>query len=509
MRYFLFVIFLSLGAHAKISKDDSLRLRQNLKIENIREHQRALQDIADRHRGNRMAGTEGYRQSVSYIADRLRNSGYEVRLQDFYLNIAHDQSPPALGIIGTYQHSFVADVDFSSMSFSGTKEVRGALEAIDLKIPSLKPNDSTSGCESEDFAGFKPGNIALIQRGSCSFSRKAELAQAAGASAVIIFNEGSEGRLELISSRLGQNTANFPVFGASFQVGNSLRGSALRGPTGISVSVKIDVVNSAKTIQNIIAESAQGDSNRVVAVGAHLDSVASGPGINDNGSGSATILEIAELYASLSITPKNKIRFLWFGAEEFGLVGSEFYVDSLNLAERNRIMAMLNFDMLGSPNYVRFVYDGDNSGQSEISATAGPQGSALIEKIFLDYFAAQNLVSEPTAFNGRSDYGPFIKVGIPAGGLFSGAEGKKSNRLAQIYGGQASVAFDPCYHQSCDNFKGTESPLALKSLDELSQAAAHAIANLASTDQEIRPPQTLPIVVPQPVWDYQGPVLVR
>lgn len=515
MRYFLLsklhfvgvaLCFVSYAAD-KLPRDSEL-LRQGLTIEGVREHQRALQDIAMRTNNNRMAGTEGYRQSVAYVAERLRNAGYIVRLQDFSIRIADDLSPPELKQVGPEQQDFLAGVDFLSMSFSGMRELTGNVHAVDLKIPSLRPNDSNSACEPEDFANFKPGDIALIQRGSCSFNSKVEHAKKAGALAVIIFNEGNEGRTELFSSRLDELSADFPVLSARYSVGEKLYNQKASGPTANRISIKINISNSARTVQNIIAETAEGNNNRVVVVGAHLDSVGSGPGINDNGSGSAAILEIAEQYSALKLKPLNKLRFIWFGAEEFGLVGSEFYVDSLNASEREKIMAMLNFDMLGSPNYARFVYDGDNSGRTELNAVEGPAGSALIEKIFLDYFAHNNMATHPTAFNGRSDYGPFIRVGIPAGGLFSGAEEIKSPRMAEIYGGKAYEPFDPCYHRRCDNLEGTEG-LALKSLSELSQAAAHAVATIAMSDQEIRPPHALPIIIPEYPWEYKGHMLVR
>jgi Peptidase family M28 len=155
-------------------------------------------------------------------------------------------------------------------------------------------------------------------------------------------------------------------------------------------------------------------------VGAHLDSVGVGVGINDNGSGSAAILEIAEQLAGVGV--RNKLRFIWFSAEESGLLGSEAYAASLPDSERDKIAAMLNFDMVGSPNFVRFVYDGDLS-DSEPPEGGAPEGSAQIEDMFLDYFASQGLATEPTAFDGRSDYGPFISAGIPAGGSLHGRRG--------------------------------------------------------------------------------------
>ncbi len=230
---------------------------------------------------------------------------------------------------------------------------------------------------------------------------------------------------------------------------------------------------------NVLADSSTGNANKTVVVGAHLDSVTEGPGINDNGSGSSTILEIAQEMAELGIKNRQKLRFAFWGAEEFNLLGSEHYVATLPDDELGNIVANLNFDMVGSPNYVRFVYDGDGSD----TATAGPPGSAEIEDIFTSYFASQSLASEPTAFDGRSDYGPFIAVGIPAGGLFTGAEGIKTPEQAAIYGGTAGEAFDPCYHQACDDINN----LSTQALFEMGDAAAHATMTLGAHQDRLLP----------------------
>jgi Zn-dependent M28 family amino/carboxypeptidase len=223
-------------------------------------------------------------------------------------------------------------------------------------------------------------------------------------------------------------------------------------------------------------------------VGAHLDSVSPGPGINDNGSGSAAILEVAEIFAAQDRTPRNKLRFMWFGAEEHGLIGSNRYVASLSQAQRDDIMAMLNFDMIGSPNYVRGVYDGDGSD----ILPAGPAGSAFIEDVFVDYFNSQGLANEATQFSGRSDYGPFITVGIPAGGLFTGAEQPKTQAQFELYGGIVGAQLDPCNHLACDTFEGTGSgagatppKLGLKALDEMSDAVAHAVLTMSRVKVDI------------------------
>ena len=209
-------------------------------------------------------------------------------------------------------------------------------------------------------------------------------------------------------------------------------------------------------------------------VGAHLDSVGTGPGINDNGSGSAALLEMARHINKMKL--RNKVRFIWFSAEESGLLGSEAYVASLDDAQRSKIAAMLNFDMIASPNFVRFVYDGDQGsfppGPGDLVA---PPGSDEIEQIFLDYFEDQGLANEPTAFDGRSDYGPFIEAGIPAGGLFTGAEELKTPAQAAIFGGTAGEQFDPCYHLGCDNIFN----LSNRGFEQMADAAAHVLVTLA------------------------------
>jgi Zn-dependent M28 family amino/carboxypeptidase len=168
---------------------------------------------------------------------------------------------------------------------------------------------------------------------------------------------------------------------------------------------------------------------------------------------------------------------MWYGAEESGLIGSTRYVASLNAAQRDDIMAMLNFDMIGSPNFVRFVYDGDGSATSP----AGPPGSAFIEDVFVDYFNSQGLASAPTQFSGRSDYGPFIAIGIPAGGLFTGAEGIKTAGEAAVYGGTAGQPYDPCYHLACDTFANNSNT----GLDQMSDAVAHAVLIMSKVKVDI------------------------
>jgi Zn-dependent M28 family amino/carboxypeptidase len=364
---------------------------------------------------------------------------------------------------------------FATMDYSGSGDVTAIAEGVDLVLPpGADANTSTSGCESADFAGFTAGNIAVVQRGSCDFVDKALNAETAGAVGVIIFNEGQAGRTAAFLGTLGGPAASVPVVAASFDVGVELAAG------GVEVRMFVNAVSELRTTQNVIADSPGGREDRVVVVGAHLDSVPTGPGIQDNGSGSAAILEIAVQMAELDIEPRNQVRFAWWGAEESGLLGSQYYVDNLSKRDIKNIALNLNFDMIGSPNFVRFVYDGDGSATPQ----AGPNGSGNIEDVFLDYFADEGggLATEPTAFDGRSDYGPFIAVGIPAGGLFTGAEGIKTAQQAADYGGTAGDQYDPCYHQACDTFAN----VSFEALDQMSDAAAHAILTFAMTTSAVK-----------------------
>ncbi len=225
---------------------------------------------------------------------------------------------------------------------------------------------------------------------------------------------------------------------------------------------------------NLIADWPGGDVNDVLMTGAHLDSVTAGPGINDNGSGSAAILQSALAVAQTGFAPDRHLRFGWWGAEEQGLRGSTYYVNNLSAAARAQITGYLNFDMVGSPNPGYFVYDGDNSDNT--GSGPGPAGSAEIEDVIEGYFAGIGVPTRGTDFDGRSDYGPFIAVGIPAGGTFTGAEGTKTSAQATLWGGTAGARFDPCYHASCD----TSTNINDTALDRNSDAIAHTIWTLAA-----------------------------
>lgn len=485
----LFAMLLPVASADEISNTKSFR--KGVTVEAIRQHQAALQAIANANNGTRQSGTPGYDASAQYVYDQMRSVGYNVRFQDFEFLLVGDRTPPILQQISPTPVTYVNGIDFATMNYSGSGDVTAPLVAVDLLVPSPAENSSTSGCEPADYAGFPAGAIALVQRGTCTYRIKAENALAAGAVGVIAFNEGNPGRTALFTGTLNPPRFSIPVVGIPTSLGNTLRNGVLNGPTGRTIRLRTDTIAENRTTRNVIAETRGGNPNSIVVVGAHLDSVSRGPGINDNGSGAATILEVAKVFERQDRDPRNKVRFIWFGAEESGLLGSNYYVSNLSEAERARIKLNLNFDMIGSPNFVRFVYDGDNSAFGPPNATIGPPGSGEIERVFRDYFASQGLAVEPTPFNGRSDYGPFITNGIPAGGLFTGAEGIKTPAQAAVYGGTAGQQFDPCYHLACDTYDNNSNV----ALDQMSDAVAHAVLHFAKRNLT-KEPLVNPTVVP-------------
>ncbi len=466
------------AATAAVDDVNTTRLTKAVTVNGILKHERALQRIANANGGNRAAGTPGYAASVDYVKGQLVRAGYDVKVQKFEFPSFVEVGPATLSQVSPTPTDYTA----ATLEYSGNGQVTGRIVPTnDVQIPPPATPGSTSGCEASDFApaSTTEPEIALIQRGTCTFAIKVANAEAAGYDGVVVFNEGQPGRTDVLENvTLGSDPeVDIPVVGVSFADGAALYAAAMTGP--VTVDLKTDTrIDTVKT-SNVLADSRAGNPDKVVVVGAHLDSVAAGPGINDNGSGTATILETAVQMSRLGIQPRQKLRFAFWGGEEAGLQGSTHYVTSLGNRQLGTIYANLNFDMLGSPNYVRFVYDGDGSGDSGTpdSEAGGPPGSAQIEDIFNNYFADHGLETEPTDFDGRSDYGPFIAAGIPAGGLFSGAEGIKTEAEAVIYGGTAGIAYDRCYHQACDTINN----LSTKALAELGDAAAHAVMTLART----------------------------
>jgi hypothetical protein len=518
-------------------------LRNAVSVEGIMEHERAFQNIADLNGGTRIApppppesGTSGYDASAAYVKKKLVDAGYTVTEQKFTYPFFQeltpttfsrtDVTPPKSYVDGTGEGTDANPPGyFHIMSYSGSADVVDApvVPTNDIQIlPESPANTSSSGCEATDFepASETEPQVALIQRGGgspgCNFQTKALNAQDAGYAAAIIFNEGQEGRTEVIPGTLSglhpdhPEETWIPVLMTSTAVGEELYNAYdpeapdARVPR---VSISTDTLVQPRETSNIIADYPGGRTDRTLIVGAHLDSVPEGPGINDNGSGSAGILEIALQMKELGINPTNDVRFAFWGAEEAGPPqwGSKYYVDhlgQLGQPQRKDIALYLNFDMIGSPNYVRFVYDGDGNAVGP----PGPNGSGTIEKVFRDYFASQNLATEPTPFDGRSDYLAFLQAGIPAGGLISGADGIKTPQQAEDYGGTPGLPYDSCYHQACDTIDN----LNEDSIDELADGAAHATLTFAQTTSAVKgTDKASKTNTAASKMEYQGPMAIK
>lgn len=425
-------------------------------------HLEELQRIADAHGGTRALGTPGYDASVEYVAGTLRDAGYRVETPSFTVR-EFTPGEARLAVSG-------AGVAVEILGYSPNtppEGLRGPLAVI--------TQDETSGCEDADFAGIPAGAVVLVRRGTCPFAQKSASAGAAGAAAVLVANnvDGPIG-----GATLGPDaTGTVPTVGLARSAGDTLAAA----PPGAPVELTVTSTLTETVSRNVIAQTDTGSPDDVVMAGAHLDSVPAGPGINDNGSGVAVLLETA---GRLGAAPPvaNAVRFAFWGAEEVGLVGSTKYVDGLTDADRARIGVYLNVDMAASPNAGYLVYDGDDS--DRIGDGPGPPGSAAVERLLVEGLAAAGVAAQGTDFTGRSDYGPFIAAGIPAGGVFTGAEGIKSAAQAQVWGGLADAPYDRCYHQACDRIDGVDRV----ALDRNADAFASALARLALSTEVLERP---------------------
>jgi Zn-dependent M28 family amino/carboxypeptidase len=450
------------------------KILECVRLGEVREHQAALQAIADANGGNRFSGFAGYDASVDYVVETLEAAGYDPEVQEFDYLAFEVEGPSVLQQIAPNPTTYVEGVDFAPVTQTDPGDVTAAVTPVDLQLG--LGNTSTSGCQASDFAGFPAGNIALLQRGDCTFELKAENAAAAGAVGIVIFNQGNttaDDRNGIPAVTLtANNTSGIPVIGTTYALGVTLAGTP-----GLQMRVFANTLRQILPTFNVIAEKPGANADNVVMAGAHLDSVLAGPGINDNGSGSAALLEAAEQLADLET--QNTLRFAWWGAEESGLVGSTNYVNGLSQAERDRIALYLNFDMVGSPNYVFMTQDADQS--SFTAPVAVPEGSVAIEDLLESFYTLRGEPYDDAAFDGRSDYQAFILNDIPAGGLFTGAEVPKTAEQQAIWGGTVGAQFDPCYHAACDTFANNNDHALAVNAD----AIAFALLTYAYTTESV------------------------
>lgn len=426
----------------------------------IMEHLQALQDIADAHGGMRAIGTPGYEASAAYIESVLASAGYETERQPFVANTQTiDQ--------GTYEFQVTGATVSEGVPMEFTP---GTPAGAIVDVAAVAPATAT-GCDATEWGGVDAtGLVAVVSRGDCAFTEKSLAAAEAGAVAVVIYDNDPEA--ESLNGTLGGPTpGTVPSIGVTLAEGQTL----VAALDDVTFTITIDEETTSVDTFNVIAQSPGVDEeDGVVMIGAHLDSVPEGPGINDNGSGSAAILETAVQLAA-SGTPQHPVRFAWWSAEEVGLVGSTYYTSSLTEEEASEIAAYLNFDMVGSPNYMIATYDADESSYPAGAGVEIPPGSAELEDLFTDWFDSIGQPYVDTPFDGRSDYQGFIDAGIPSSGLFTGAEDIKTEEEAGLFGGTAGEAYDPNYHQAGDTIDN----ISVEALSINAAAIAHAVDVLA------------------------------
>eukprot|EP01088_Endostelium_zonatum_P018406 TRINITY_DN589_c0_g1_i1.p1 TRINITY_DN589_c0_g1~~TRINITY_DN589_c0_g1_i1.p1 ORF type:complete len:548 (-),score=118.52 TRINITY_DN589_c0_g1_i1:98-1741(-) len=476
------IVGLAVGLH-KDDDDEYIDLSSRIQVSNIMNHLQNLQNIAGEHNQTRAAVTAGYNASVEYVYQKLRSAGYNPVLHTFQITSTVMTATPALIMNTPKTITYRYGSDFYVASGASSGQVN---QAKIYQVPNF-------GCLEEDYVNFPNGYVAVISRSppddilnssldACTILQKANLSLTRGAVGVIVYNDGLlPSRLPAFQAGLG-GVISIPVFTTSFLVGDHI------ACYNAEVSMSLATTTYTVDTNNIIAETSDGDKNNVVVIGAHLDSVPAGPGINDDGSGSATVLEIALQVAENGwqhFAAPNALRFCWWSGEELGLLGSTAYVRALQrndsyetIGDITQIAAYLNFDMIGSPNFVRGVLNGSSS-QNAI------EGCTRIQHMFEDDLEKSIGANtyEPAAFGPpyRSDYGPFVTAGIPGGGLFTGAEVIKTEEQRSRYGGLAGVAFDPCYHLACDTVDNIDKGV----LEQFSKTAARVMQRL-STMGDIR-----------------------
>ncbi|MGO0605193.1 M28 family peptidase [Brevibacterium linens] len=475
----------------------------------VMEHLQKISDISTSNgdEGFRALGTPGYEEAVEYVESTLEETGaFDVKRQAF------DVESQDFGTVDV-------KVDGEAVKVATASYTEGTTEPL-TDLPVVLPVDDDNsdlaggqlGCQASDFDASAEGALVLVSRGECAFGEKTKAATEAGAAAVVIYNNDKDNPDEELNATLGERMeGSAPTVTVTYNVGTDLlekveaasaeagaeAGSQTDAEAGLgqgtdqadeaaednaaaeaaalTADFTLETEFVTETTWNVIAETKAGDHDNVQMFGAHLDGVEEGPGVNDNGSGTAALLASAEALAEQPTEVDNAIRFGWWGAEEVGLVGSTEYVASLDDAELGKIKSYMNFDMIGSDNYIVGTLDSDGSDVAIPDGVNVPEGSAELEKIFTDYFADIDQPNVGTDFSGRSDYQAFIDNGIPASGLFSGADGTKTAEEAEMFGGTVGEKHDTNYHQPTDTIEN----VSKESIDIFAPAIGFAVHTLA------------------------------
>ena len=405
-------------------------------------HLRALATIGAGNRGNRAAGTPGGVATENLIASRLRDAGWAVRFERVSFPFFDERRPPLVELPGGRR--LAAGGDVRTLSYSGAGDVRAPVRVVG-------GGRTDAGCRDGDWDGFPRGQIALVRRGVCPFAAKARRAQGAGAAAIVIDDRDANGRRGPVSGTLGAPGIRIPTVAVDGESGAGLA----RADGG--VRVRVDAVSEQRAARNVVAELPGTAGDRVVMAGAHLDSVPAGPGVNDDGSGVATLLALADRLGR-GPRPRDTLRFGFWTAEELGLYGSRAYVRSLSAAERRRVRSYVNLDMVGSPNAVLETY-----------------GSGDTEAALRRALDARGPAPAASSIGGASDHASFQRAGIEVGGVFTGASERVGAAEAKRFGARAGQPADPCYHRACDTLANVDRSMVGRVADVV-EAALRSLA---------------------------------
>jgi hypothetical protein len=460
----------------------------------------AFQGIADANPGpdghpSRNSGEPGYKASAAYVARLMREAGYRVHIQTYKFFYFAFTAIPTFREVSPTAHDYTIVDDWNAGQSTGSTTA-DLQPAGGIVVPPTPDPSSSSGCTADDFNGFTPGRVALIQRGTCNYGVKVQNAEAAGATGVVIFNEGNPGRTDVINGSLSDANGNrivpdIPVAFTSFAAGDDLLNQynqAVQGGTAlprVNIDIKA-VVNPNADDYNVIADSKWGDPNNVLVVDAHLDAIY-GAGMLDNASGSATILDIAQMMRK--VHPRNKLRFIWFGGEELGLLGSTYYVNNLSANQLSKIGYDLDADVTATPNYVLGVLDpaGVDLFSRTVSTKFPPQvygPSKVARNQGIQYLRSLGLNHELFSPVGTDAFN-FNIAGVPASGVLTGQDCCKTQHDVDLFGGylgnmEGNVpSFDGgCVDNPfrwCDNL-GNNNPIVLTIV---SRAFANMVVRMA------------------------------
>ncbi|CAL1188896.1 unnamed protein product [Candida parapsilosis] len=445
------------SVYSKLPEIDSELLQASIKESNLRKRAESLFKIANystKKYGHptRVIGSPGHWATIRYIISELKKLGgyYTIKTQSFNAIDGHIEDYSLL--IDGVQPKSLKPLALTPPT-TDKRPVHGNLVLVE-----------SNGCSLHDYPHLTKDNIVLIKRGECSFGDKSRNAGKLGAKGAIIYD--SQGAVAgTLGTPNGEEVATVAV--DEKDVDEYIKKLKVNPNHKFETTLYVDsYVKNISTI-NVVADSVFGDHDNIVSLGAHSDSVGAGPGFNDDGSGTISLLEVAQQLTKYKIN--NAVRFAWWAAEEEGLLGSNYYASHLSKSDNKKLRLFMDYDMMASPNYEYEVYDANNKDH--------PNGSGNLRDLYIDWYTAHGLNYTLVPFDGRSDYVGFIEQGIPAGGIATGAEKLKDKEAKRKFGGDLGKAFDPCYHQLCDDLSNP----SYEAWGLNTKLIAHSVATFAKT----------------------------